>query len=111
MSAFLDNLIAFGRLLRRSGLQVDTGRVIDLAGALQLIDLSSREDVHAACRALLIQRPEDIATFDRLFDLFWTGERTAAPPLADDERRDTANAPPPTGLDAAADTGRVDGPA
>jgi uncharacterized protein with von Willebrand factor type A (vWA) domain len=73
VTAFLDNLIAFGRLLRQHGLQADTSRVIDLAGALQLIDLATRDDVHAACRTLLIHRPEDIATFDRLFDLFWAG--------------------------------------
>ena len=71
MSSFLHNLIAFGQLLRRSGLQVDTGRVINLVDALQLIDLSTREDVHATCRTLLIQRREDIEAFDRLFDLFW----------------------------------------
>ena len=76
MPAFLDNLVAFGRLLRRHGLQVDTSRVIGLVDALQLIDLSSRDDVHAACRALLIQRPEDIPTFDRLFDFFWSSSHS-----------------------------------
>jgi hypothetical protein len=69
----LEHLIAFSRQLRKAGLQVDTGRVIDLASALPLIDLGSREEVRAACRALLLQRHEDFATFDRMFDLFWSG--------------------------------------
>lgn len=73
MSAFLDNLIAFGRLLRRRGLQVDTGRIIDLADALQFINLRLRDDVRAACLTLLVQRQEDLRTFDSLFDLFWAG--------------------------------------
>jgi hypothetical protein len=72
VSAFLDNLIAFGRLLRRHGLQVDTGRLIDLASSLEHVDLGAREDVQAACRALLVHRHEDLPTFDRLFDAFWT---------------------------------------
>jgi len=77
VSAFLDNLISFGRLLRSAGLQVDTGRVIDLAAALPLIDLGSPDEVRSACRTLLLQRHEDFATFDRLFNLFWSGESVA----------------------------------
>lgn len=77
MSAFVDNLIAFGRLLRRHGLQVDTGRLIDLASSLEHVDLGAREDVQAACRALLVHRHEDFPTFDRLFELFWTGKAGA----------------------------------
>lgn len=72
--AFLDNLITFGRLLRRAGLQVGTDRLITLTEALQLIDLGSQEEVRAACRAILIQRQEDIAAFDRVFDAFWSDQ-------------------------------------
>jgi len=72
---FLPNLIAFGRMLRHAGLQVGTDRLITLSEALQLIDLGSRDEVRAACRAVLIERQEDIATFDSLFDEFWTSER------------------------------------
>jgi uncharacterized protein with von Willebrand factor type A (vWA) domain len=74
--AFLANLIAFGRMLRHAGLQVGTDRLITLSEALQLVDLGSRDEVRAACRAVLIARQEDIATFDSLFDEFWTAERT-----------------------------------
>ena len=71
---FLANLIAFGRMLRHAGLQVGTDRLITLSEALQLIDLGSRDEVRAACRAVLIERQEDIATFDSLFDEFWSDQ-------------------------------------
>jgi uncharacterized protein with von Willebrand factor type A (vWA) domain len=77
VSAVLHNLIAFGRLLRRSGLPVDTGRLIDAADALQHVDLGIREDVHATLRALLVRRHEDFGTFDRVFELFFTGTQGA----------------------------------
>ncbi len=73
VSAALHNLIGFGRLLRRSGLPVDTGRLIDAADALQHINLGAREDVNAALRALLVRRHEDFAVFDRVFDVFFAG--------------------------------------
>lgn len=92
MAAFLNNLIVFGRLLRRAGLQVDTSRVIGLVDALALIDLMSRDDVKAACRTLLIQRAEDIRTFDRVFDGFWV-RRTAADAIAELGERSHPGAP------------------
>jgi uncharacterized protein len=71
---FFDNLIAFGRLLRHAGLPVGTDRLITLTEALQLIDLGSQQEVKAACRAILIQRQEDLTVFDRVFDSFWSGQ-------------------------------------
>lgn len=62
-------------MLRHAGLQVGTDRLVTLSEALQLIDLGSRDEVRAACRAVLIERQEDIATFDSLFDEFWTSRR------------------------------------
>ena len=61
-------------MLRHGGLQVGTDRLITLSEALQLIDLGSPDEVRAACRAVLIERQEDIATFDTLFDEFWTDQ-------------------------------------
>lgn len=68
--AFLPNLIAFGRALRRAGMPVGTDRLITLTEALPLIDLASEEDVRAAFRAILIQRHEDVRVFERVFDDF-----------------------------------------
>jgi uncharacterized protein with von Willebrand factor type A (vWA) domain len=86
---FLDNLVVFGRMLRGAGLQVGTDRLIDLAGALPLVDLGSREEVHATCRVLLVQRHEDFTIFDRVFDEFWK-----AVPTDDASTSDSAHEPP-----------------
>jgi uncharacterized protein with von Willebrand factor type A (vWA) domain len=79
-SAFLHNLVVFGRLLRRAGLDVHTGRLIDVTQALSHLDLSHRDEVYHALRALLTHRREDLATFDRLFAAFWR-QQPISPPM------------------------------
>jgi uncharacterized protein with von Willebrand factor type A (vWA) domain len=71
MSGLLENLLVFGRLLRALGLEVHVGRLLDVAEALQHITISSRDEVYHTCRALLVHRHDDLATFDRAFDAFW----------------------------------------
>jgi len=72
----LANLLAFGRLLRRLGLDVHPGRMLDVAEALQYVDIRVRDEVYHACRALLVHRYEDLAIFDRAFEAFWYERRT-----------------------------------
>ena len=67
----LQNLTLFGRLLRGIGLPVSTARMLDLAQALPLIEVFRREEFHAAARALLTHRREDLELFDAAFSLFW----------------------------------------
>jgi uncharacterized protein len=67
----LDNLLAFGRLLRRLGLDVHPGRMIDVTEALQHVDIRVEADVYYTCRALLVHRHDDLAIFDGAFDAFW----------------------------------------
>ncbi len=56
--------------------------------ALGAVGLSRRAWVHAAGRATLVRRPEDLATYDRSFEAFWLGRPLTSPqPPA---------APPPT---------------
>jgi uncharacterized protein len=74
----LRNLLAFGRLLRRLGVDVHPGRMLDVAEALQHVDIRVRDQVYHACRALLVHRYEDLAIFDRAFDAFWNDRRAEA---------------------------------
>ena len=67
----LERLLEFGRALRRLGLDVHTGRMLDVVEALSCVDLSRRDDVFHVCRALLVHRHEDLEAFDRAFDAFW----------------------------------------
>ena len=73
MTALLDNVLVFGRLLRAVGLEVHIGRLLDIAEALQHVDIGARDDVYHTCRALLVHRRDDLAMFDRAFDAFWRG--------------------------------------
>ncbi len=67
----LEKILAFGRALRAAGLDVHTGRVIDVVEALQHVDLSSRDEVFHTCRTLLVHRHEDFPVYDRAFSEFF----------------------------------------
>jgi uncharacterized protein with von Willebrand factor type A (vWA) domain len=71
MSRLLDNLLVFGRVLRRAGIDVHPGRLLDVVEALGHVDLGARDEVYHTCRALLVHRQEQIALFDRAFAAFW----------------------------------------
>ena len=67
----LHNLLLFGRLLRRLGLDVHSGRMLDAIRVLEEIGVSRRADVRSALRTLLVHRREDLPVFDEAFDVFW----------------------------------------
>jgi uncharacterized protein with von Willebrand factor type A (vWA) domain len=73
--AFAGNVLLFGRLLRDAGLEVHHGRLVDALEALQWIGVSSRADVAATLRCLLVHRHDDIDRFDRAFELFFRAHR------------------------------------
>lgn len=68
--------VGFARLLRAAGLTTPLGSVLLFVEALARMGLASREGVYWAGRATLVRRPEDVALFDRAFEVFW--ERRAA---------------------------------
>jgi hypothetical protein len=76
----LHNLILFGRVLHGLGLDVDPGRMMDLAAALEHVDIGRRADFYYTAQSLLVRRREDLALFKEAFDLFWVDprERVAA---------------------------------
>ena len=63
--------VAFGRLLRRAGMNVGTDRTVEFARALDTLDVSSREEVYWAGRATLCSGPDDFEVYDRAFRAFW----------------------------------------
>ena len=67
----LNNLLLFGRLLRRLGLDVHTGRMLDAVHVLENIGVSRRADVRSALRTLMVHRKDDLPVFDEAFDVFW----------------------------------------
>jgi uncharacterized protein len=77
-------IVAFARALRIAGLAVPVGSVTTFTEALGQVGIDRRDRVYWAARATLVRRPEDVATFDRVFAAFWLGAPGApdVPPLA-----------------------------
>ena len=71
MSSLLHNLLHFGRLLHALGLDVHAGRMLDVARALEHVDIGRRSDFYFTLQSLLIHRQQDLATFDEAFRVFW----------------------------------------
>lgn len=67
----LHNLVLFGRLLRALGLDVNPGRMIDVAQALEFVEIGRKWDFYYTIRSLLVHDYQDIPLFDQAFALFW----------------------------------------
>jgi uncharacterized protein len=80
---FVGNLLLFGRLLRRAGLDIHHSRLIDAIRALEWTGIGDRRDVRATLAALLVHRHEDIERFNAAFALFFRArhESTSSLPL------------------------------
>ena len=90
----LANVALFGRLLRRAGMDVDSGQIATFARALTLLGFGRRADVRAAGRAIFVRRREDGRLYEAAFDLFWrrrsspTDLSERLPRIRQDERRE-----------------------
>ncbi len=100
------NLMTFGRRLRKAGLKVGTGKIIELFDAMLAVQLTRRDDVHAAARAVLVNRPDQMTAFDVEFERFWRDLRTQAAPLFDQRTEDEVGGPPPENRQEASDESR-----
>ena len=65
------NVVHFGRLLRRAGLVVGPGDLLDAERAVAAIDVMDRDQFYWALHAVLIRRHVDHPLFDEAFRLFW----------------------------------------
>jgi len=110
----LHNLILFGRLLRGLGLDVNPGRMMDVAHALEFVAIGYKSDFYHTTRSLLVHRKEDLPLFDQAFHFFWRKPQegweiklpttqikprrkplVTAPPLRAPKTEDGDNPPPP----------------
>jgi uncharacterized protein with von Willebrand factor type A (vWA) domain len=71
VSFLIHNLLHFSRLLHSLGLDVHAGRMVDVAAALDHIDVGRRQDFYFTLRSLLVHRQQDLAPFDEAFRVFW----------------------------------------
>jgi hypothetical protein len=71
--------VAFARALRGAGVDASVGATVTFARALACVGLADRAAVYWAGRATLVTRPEQIATYDRVFAAFWERRRAGDP--------------------------------
>ena len=64
-------MLAFGAMLRASGLPVTTSAVMDAVRALEAVDVMDRAEVYLGLRTVLMSRMEEQPAFDRCFEAFW----------------------------------------
>ena len=108
--AILPNLLMFGEVLRRLGLDVGSGNMLDLVRATEFVPIGgNRNDFRLAARALLVHRRSDYELFDEAFQVFWRRpahgrsmrdlrsmgeERRYRTPRVAPHREDTSDGPP-----------------
>ena len=108
--AILPNLLMFGEVLRRLGLDFGSANMLDLVRATEHIPIGgNRNDFRLAARALLVHRRSDLALFDEAFQVFWRRpahgvsmrdlrsmgeERRYRTPRVAPHREDTSDGPP-----------------
>ena len=65
------NITHFARALRRAGLPIGPGRVIDAIRAVEAAGFSGRTDFYWTLHACFVSRPEQRAVYEQIFRLFW----------------------------------------
>lgn len=66
-----DNIVHFGRALRKAGMPVGPARVIEAIRAVEATGFAERADFYWALHAVFVSRPEERQIFGQVFRLFW----------------------------------------
>ncbi|PKB80199.1 MAG: hypothetical protein BZY88_09350 [SAR202 cluster bacterium Io17-Chloro-G9] len=74
----VQNLTRFGELLRRLGLDVGSGNILDLIRATEYVHIGRRGEFYQAARSILLHRKQDIPLFDEAFSVFWRKPKTGS---------------------------------
>ncbi|QGX98065.1 VWA domain-containing protein [Roseovarius faecimaris] len=69
------NITHFARALRKAGLPVGPGRVVDAIRAVEAAGFTSQRDFFYTLRACFVNRPEHRAVFAQIFRLYWRDPR------------------------------------
>jgi uncharacterized protein len=70
-----ENITHFARALRKAGLPIGTGRVIDAIRAVQAVGFTDKRDFFWVLHACFVNRPEHRAVFSQIFRLYWRDPR------------------------------------
>ena len=69
------NITHFARALRRAGLPIGPGRVIDAIHAVEAAGFTDKRDFYWTLHACFVNRPEHSRVFAQLFRLYWRDPR------------------------------------
>ena len=69
------NITHFARALRKAGLPVGPGRVLDAIRAVEAAGFSEKEDFFWTLQACFVSRPEHREVFAQIFRLYWRDPR------------------------------------
>jgi len=68
---FAENIMHFARVLRRAGLPVGPGKVIEALKAVEVAGVRRREDFYWTLHAVFVNRRDQRELFDQTFHIFW----------------------------------------
>ena len=69
------NLMRFARVLRKAGLPVGPGRMLEAIGAVEAVGMENREDFYWTLHAVFVNRQDQRELFDQAFHIFWRNPR------------------------------------
>jgi uncharacterized protein len=109
----LHNLMLFGEVLRRLGLDFGSGNMLDLVRATEDVSIGRKQDFRYAARCLLVHRKQDLPLFDEAFQVFWRRPATGQSPLdlrsiGEERRYRTPQIIPPSVSDSGTERGEGD---
>ena len=71
----VENITHFARALRRAGLPIGPGRVLDAIRAVAAAGFTSKQDFYWTLHACFVNRPEQRTVFAQIFRLYWRDPR------------------------------------
>ncbi|MBB5754486.1 vWA domain-containing protein [Prosthecomicrobium pneumaticum] len=77
-----ENIVQFGRVLRRAGLPVGPAAIVEAIRAVEVSGIASRDDFYWTLHAVLVKKREERAVFDEAFRLFWRSRQLVEKMLA-----------------------------
>ncbi len=77
-----DNIVGFGRALRRAGVKVDSQRITLAKEVTLAVGIAEKEDLSAAFEAVMVSREQDRLMFRELFDVYFQDPKVANKLLA-----------------------------